>query len=533
MAPRPAMVMGIETEYGIYARKRLFPYSESEYIKILDASNDEITKAVRSDIGCMGRQLEIDKEVRIPTFQHLANGGRFYIDCKHPEMATPECPTPRDVVIWDSAGERIVYEAAQRASKRLHYEVTIVKKLTDGLNHTWGCHENYCVNPQFFSRIVKEDEVASEQRTLATWLAVRQLLVGAGKIGSDNGRNPSAPSVFQLSQRSDFIVAYRGVETTSQRPLIQVRDEPHANSNEWKRLHVICGDANLCQWSTYLKMSLTGLLLLMWQDRSLKHRPPLPVVWRSSHHDAMHFISNESDLVARYPVRVLPGRGQLGGIKHMTAAEILSFYVDAMAWYAHERSWSSPAEASAYQVAAEKAQWMASFLRAGDWQSLYGWLDWPTKRGIVQEYLRRKGKTWLDVLQDEELFSRVRIFGDQVYTTLDPNVSFYQRLLNEGVIRTVVKGSEIARAVLHPPTGRASQRSLAVEAYPTFLRDGSWSTLLFQQPPFKLSLTLNDPMGVPDEQFRAILDASPTPVDLYERLKTHPLPHVHMKREEG
>jgi proteasome accessory factor A len=525
--------MGIETEYGIYHRKRVFPYSENEYKKILEATNDEIAKAVRSDIGCMGRQLEVDKEVRISSFQHIANGSRFYIDCQHPELSTPECPTPRDVVIWDGAGERIVYEAAQRVAKRLHYDVLIVKKLTDGLNHTWGCHENYSVNPSFFARIITEPEVVSEQRTLATWFAVRQLLVGAGKIGSDNARRPGDGSAFQLSQRSDFIVAYRGTETTSQRPLIQVRDEPHANKDQWRRLHVICGDANLCQWSTYLKMSLTGLLLLMWQDSSLKHRPPLPVVWRSSCHDAMNFISHESDLIARYPVRVLPGRGQLGGIKHMTAAEILSFYTDAMAWYAHERTWSSPAEASAYQVAAEKAQWMAGLLRAGDWQSLYGWLDWPTKRCIVQEYLRRKGKTWADVLKDEELFSRVQVLGDQVYATLDPRVSIYQKLLREGVIRTVVQGSEIARAVLTPPVGRASQRSAVIEAYPTFFMGGSWSQLFFHQSPFKFTLMLNDPMGSPDEQFRTALKESSTPGDFWEYLRAHPLPHVHMKREEG
>jgi Pup amidohydrolase len=514
---RPAMVMGIETEYGIYARGN----HGSRYAQARSEAAAAIRRAVYNNVAVMGRQLEITVGSRHVAYEHIANGARFYIDIgDHPEMSIAECSTPREAVIWDAAGERIVQAAAVDAAEELGYGVSIVKKLTDVNGTSWGCHENYSIDPTLFYRITKEEKLVAEQRTLATWFVVRQLLIGGGKVGSDGRHSTSA---YQISQRADFMMEFRNDHTMHDRPIIQVRDQPLADGDGWRRLHVICGDANLCQWSTYLKMALTGLLLLMWQDPDIRKIPPLPVIVDEDFHKVMQFISCDSDLVARYPVRIAPGRAQLGGLRHMTAAEILSFYTDALAAYALNRDWSSPADASAYQAAALKAQWAAGLLRRREWRALNGWLDWPTKRVVVEEYLRRKGKNWTQLRDDDELMQRVKRLADHNYAALDPAVSMFARLQRAGTIRTVVKASEIGRAIQTPPSGRAAQRAAIAEAYAPYVRTAHWDTIVLNQNPYVITIKLVSPSGCPPDLFSEALRRCPEPLDLMAYLEYVPI----------
>jgi len=519
------MVMGIETEYGIYARGD----HGSRYETARSEAAEALRRAAYNNVAVMGRQLEITINGRHTAFEHTANGSRFYIDIgDHPEMSIAECPTPRDVVIWDGAGERIVQAAAADASAELGYGVSVIKKLTDVYGTSWGCHENYSITPTLFFRITKEEKLVAEQRTIATWFVVRQLLTGGGKVGTDDGNRTSA---FQISQRADFMKEYRNNHTMHDRPIIQTRNEPLADHDGWSRLHVICGDANLCQWATYFKMALTGLLLLMWQDPSLRKLPPLPVLVEEEFHRVMQFMSRDSDLVARYPVRIAPGRNQLGGLRHMTAAEILTFYTDALAEYAQARSWSSPAEASAYRTAATKAQWAAGLLRKREWRGLNGWLDWPTKRVLIEEYLRRKNKNWTELRDDWELMQRVKRLADHNYAALDPAVSMFARLQKAGIIKTVVKASEIARAIQTPPSGRAAQRSALAEAYAPFVRTAHWDTIVLHQTPYEITVTMTNPAGCVPEAFNEALLRCPEPLDLMAYLDHFPISSLSMTAE--
>lgn len=516
---QPAMVMGIETEYSIYVRE----IGDMAYKTAVAEAGQTIRDCVRDSIEAMGESVIVTRRGGRPSVQHIANGSRFYLDSMHPEMSTAEGSNPREVVIWDAAGERIVQAAAERASKKLDYTVSLYKKLVDGHGQTWGCHENFCITPRLFYRIVQEDDRTAEQKTLASWLVVRQLLIGAGKIGTDY-RGPRCG--FQLSQRAEFIIKFRNALTTANRPLINTRDEALADENHWRRLHLICGDANLCQWSTYIKMGLTGLMLLMWQDRNLQELAPLPVI-DDDYPKVMQFMSRDSDLLARYPVRFLTGKGQLGGKRHMSAADILSYYVEAMAVYAQKRQeWSSAAEAEAYREAASKAQWAAGLLRKGSWRSLYGWLDWPTKRIVAEEYLRRKNRNWEDVLTDPQLFRRVSIFGDINYSALDPAVSIFSRLTKAGVIKTVVRNSEITRAMLHPTPGRATARSMLINAYPTHVLAAHWNSIEYKQKDDSVQVILGNPMGCDLDQLEISLRASATPADLVAFLTQFPIPGV-------
>lgn len=519
------MVMGIETEYGIYARGD----HGSRYNAARDEAAAAVRRAVYNSVAAMGRQLEITVDGRYVAYQHIANGARFYIDIgDHPEMSIAECHTPREAVIWDAAGERIVQAAAQDASEELGFGVSIVKKLTDAHGTSWGCHENYSIDPTLFYRITREDKLVAEQRTVATWFVVRQLLIGGGKVGSDDGDRTSA---FQISQRADFMKEFRNDHTMHDRPIIQIRNEPLADGDGWRRLHVICGDANLCQWSTYLKMALTGLLLLMWQDPELKKLPPLPVLVDEEFHEVMQFMSRDSDLVARYPIRIAPGRSQLGGLRHLTAAEILSFYTDAMAAYANDRRWGSPEEAAVYRTAAQKAQWAAGLLRKREWRALNGWLDWPTKRVIVEEYLRRKDKSWTDLRADAALMQRVKRLADHNYAALDPAVSMFSRLSRAGTIRSVVKPAEIARAIQTPPPGRAAQRAAIAEAYAPYVRNAHWDTIVLHQAPYEITIKLSNPAGCEPNAFDEAIRRCPEPLDLMAYLDHFPVSSLSMSAE--
>src|SRR3954470_8907795 len=181
----------------------------------------------------------------------LTNGARLYVDHAHPEYSTPEVTNPRDVVIWDKAGERVMVAAAEHAAKTIPGagHIQLYKNNTDNKGASYGCHENYLMRRQTpFADIV---------RHLTPFFVSRQVVAGAGRVGiGQDGRQHG----FQLSQRADFFEVEVGLETTLKRPIINTRDEPHADPERYRRLHVIIGDANMSEISTYLKVGTTALV---------------------------------------------------------------------------------------------------------------------------------------------------------------------------------------------------------------------------------------------------------------------------------
>src|SRR5881227_3965618 len=187
----------------------------------------------------------------------LTNGARLYVDHAHPEYSTPEVTNPRDAVIWDKAGERVMAAAAEYAAQIPGAgAIQLYKNNTDNKGASYGCHENYLMRRQTpFADIV---------RHLTPFFVSRQVMVGAGRVGiGQDGRQHG----FQISQRADFFEVEVGLETTLKRPIINTRDEPHADPERYRRLHVIIGDANLSEVSTYLKVGTTALILAMIEER--------------------------------------------------------------------------------------------------------------------------------------------------------------------------------------------------------------------------------------------------------------------------
>src|ERR687894_844832 len=269
-------VMGTETEYGISvqgqplanpmvassqvvnayagstlkARRARWDFEEESPLR--DARGFDMSREVADASQATDEDLGLANVI-------LTNGARLYVDHAHPEYSTPEVTNPLDLVKWDKAGERVMAEAARRAATIPgSHQIHLYKNNTDNKGASYGAHENYLMRRQTpFADIVAY---------LTPFFVPRQIVCGAGRVGI--GQDGSQPG-FQLSQRADFFEVEVGLETPLKRPIINTRDEPHADADKYRRLHVIIGDANLSEISTYLKVGTACLVLSMIEDKVL------------------------------------------------------------------------------------------------------------------------------------------------------------------------------------------------------------------------------------------------------------------------
>ena len=193
----------------------------------------------------------------------LTNGARYYVDHAHPEYSSPECSDAMEAVLWDKAGERILARSIEAAAEVLPVgqEIVVYKNNSDRKGNSYGCHENYLLDRALpFARLASQ---------ITPHFVSRQIYTGAGKVGSEAAGIGSDRVPFQLTQRAEFFEEEVGLETTLKRPLVNTRDEPHSDSQRYRRLHVIVGDANLAEVSTFLKVGVTALVLAMIEDDEL------------------------------------------------------------------------------------------------------------------------------------------------------------------------------------------------------------------------------------------------------------------------
>jgi proteasome accessory factor A len=272
-------VFGIETEYGITVVGAESVDVVAESIELVRSYTQQgalmkwdytLEDPHRDARGFRAKELlqdtdesayfEIDKN-RPLSFEEiksdlvLSNGARFYNDHAHPEYSTPECTTLRQIVAQDKAGERIVAECARRRNRQLPegQEVRLYKNNTDFIGHSYGCHDNYLMRRDIaWNRIVSG---------MLPFLVTRQIFAGAGKLGIEAESAAGQPGVYQISQRSDFFTVLVSIDTMNRRPLVNTRDEPHADARKYRRFHVIIGDANMSEWATALKLGTTALVL--------------------------------------------------------------------------------------------------------------------------------------------------------------------------------------------------------------------------------------------------------------------------------
>jgi hypothetical protein len=339
------------------------------------------TGDIEEEVDDEEREDEEDTETTSPTILYglgslmLANGARFYIDHAHPEYCTPETLSRRLVVAADKAGERTVAWCIHAANRNGllpdGQQISICKNNSDQKGNSYGCHENYLLSMTLFEDLLRRRSHIIF-RYLLPFLISRVVICGAGKVGYEN---ETAQATFQLSQRADFFETLIGLQTTYQRPLFNTRDEPHTDSHAFRRLHVILGDANMSEISTYLKVGTTQLVLHMIEEAFIKNDLTLAVPL-----DAFQQVSR--DLTFQQPLRLESG-------EQMTALDIQRLYLEHAERYLTERDGTE----EQWELWEQWAD-VVDTLRSGNGQALAKQLDWAIKKNVLDRYLNTQGTTW-------------------------------------------------------------------------------------------------------------------------------------------
>jgi proteasome accessory factor PafA2 len=417
----------------------------------------------------------------------LTNGARLYVDHAHPEYSTPECTNPLAIVTWDKAGEQVALDAARFAAGTGEGDLVLYKNNTDNKGASYGAHENYLVRRSTpFGDIV---------RHLTPFFVSRQVVCGAGRVGLGQDGHGDG---FQLSQRADFFEVEVGLETTLKRPIINTRDEPHADPEKYRRLHVILGDANLAETSTYLKVGTTSLVLAMIEDR---------------------FIS--TDLSVTHPVSSLKQVShdpslthllEVGDGRTMTAVQLQWEYLTLARKYVEEKQGSDVDEPT--RDVLERWESVLNSLERDPFE-LAEELDWVAKLKLLNSYRDRDGLAWSD--------AKLHLI-DLQYADLRPEKGLYQRLVKLGRMKRLVEGSVVDEAMHEPPHDtRAYFRGRCLSKYADSIAAASWDSVIFDLPGHESlqRVPTIDPLRGSRAHVGALLDSHDTALGLFEALTRH------------
>lgn len=400
-----------------------------------------------------------------PSNAFLSNGARFYQDTGcHPEYSTPECDRLRDLVIHDKAGERLLETCLPLAEKRLREEglvgdIYIFKNNTDSMGNTYGCHENYLMRRDLdFWKITEQ---------LIPFFVTRQVFAGAGKVLKVSGRTH-----FFLSQRAQHIHEKTSSSTTSSRSIINTRDEPHADAEKYRRLHIIVGDSNMSELTTYLKVGTTAVVLSMIEEgftvKGMELEDPVK---------AIRDISRDPTLKKR--VRLEDGR-------ELTALEIQMTYCE------RAEAYLSALGSSADDTTRELIEYWGHVLQtlATNPMKLAQELDWVIKKNMMELFTARKNCGWDD--------PRIALM-DLQYHDVKRNRGLYYLLERQDLVERLATEDEIQRAMTIPPQStrakvrgdfikfaKEKNRSYTVDW--TYLKlNGYWEETILCMDPFASS----------------------------------------------
>lgn len=412
----------------------------------------------------------------------LTNGARLYVDHAHPEYSTPECYDPLEAALYDKSGEVVLERAARAANgtlpegQRLH----IHKNNSDGKGNSYGAHENYLID-----RRVPFVELT---RHLIPFFISRQIFTGSGKVGAENGR----PNVdYQIAQRADFFEEEIGLETTLKRPIVNTRDEPHADPSLYRRLHVIIGDANLSETQTFLKLGATALVLSAIEAGALgdavELARPVESTWRVSHDPTLRT------------------RLELGDGSTATALELQWHYLDWVTKYAEVEGVDDVG-----RLAIETWEQILADLER-DPASTADRLDWTAKLALIEGYRDRDRLAWAA--------PKLRLL-DLQYHDVDRSRGLYHRLVAAGRMQRLFSDAEVERAAVAPPERtRAYFRGSCVERYGSAIVAANWDSLIFDVGEDALKrVPMMEPLRGGKDRVAALLDSSPTPADLVRAL---------------
>jgi proteasome accessory factor PafA2 len=490
-------VCGVETEYGIQAVGGADPNPIVASSLLINAYVAEASRRVGWDFedespGQDARGFTRDGSLPPEVETHLVNavltnGARYYVDHAHPEYSTPECATPRELVVYDKAGERILARSMAAASRLLPpgQGIVVYKNNSDRKGNSYGCHENYLMDRAVpFARIVQH---------AMPHFVTRQVYTGAGKVGSEASTS-GLEVPFQLSQRADFFEEEVGLETTLKRPIVNTRDEPHADPQKYRRLHVIVGDANIAEVATLLKVGVTAIVLAMIEDDWFQERDftlAAPV-------RALRQVSYDLDLSA--PLELAAGGT-------MTAVEMQWELFDLARKYADDRGLECLGAGGA--AGAEVLRRWEETLSAleTDPMQLSRQLDWVAKYQLLEAYRERHGLSW----GDHRLAAM-----DLQYHDLRPERSLASRL---GLER-LVDEDEVIRATTEPPADtRAYFRGECLKRFAASIAAANWDSLVFDLGSDPLRrVPMMEPLRGTAAHVDSLLEGCSSPAELLDRL---------------
>ncbi len=387
----------------------------------------------------------------------LSNGARFYNDHAHPEYSTPECTTLRQLVAHEKAGERILAECARRRNLNLppNHEVRLYKNNTDFSGHSYGCHDNYLMR-----REVPWDRLVAG---VLPFLVTRQIFAGAGKMGIEAESATGTSGLFQISQRADFFSTLVSIDTMNKRPLVNTRDEPHADASLYRRFHIIIGDSNMSEWATALKVGTTALVL------DLIERGEAPRIEIAQPVDATKSISR--DQCYDWIIELRDGH-------KISAIDVQRLYLEA----ARKMATDNP-----------ETSWLL-----GEWEMVLDDLerdvaltrnrvDWVAKKYLLDAFREKEDLAWTDPwLQALDL----------EYHNILPDQGLFYDLAQQGAMRSIVTEEEIQDAIFAPPeTTRAYFRGRSVARFNDAITSIQWDEIVFAHGARSTLVTLPEPAG--------------------------------------
>jgi proteasome accessory factor A len=488
-------VMGTEVEYGITVKGDPDFDPISSCVLLVNAYREDHAGEILWDYDqenplADARGFQVDGEKYTPNQQEniarnktLVNGARYYVDHAHPEYSCPEVTNVRDLVVHEKAGERILEVSRREANALLPAgtQMLIYKNNSDRKGNSYGSHENYLMDRRTsFKQIVE---------CLMPFFVTRQVYCGAGKVGSENRGHPCE---YQISQRADFFETEVALDTMVKRPIINTRDEPHADREKYRRLHVIVGDANLSEYTIYLRNGATAIVLAMIEDgaitRNLSLRDPVRAIKEVSH-----------DSSCKHEFSLDDG-------KRRNAVEVQAEYLEmALAWAAKQSL-----DPITMDVLAKWEHAIDALQR--DPMELHEKIDWVMKKAMIERFMERKSLSW-NSPQVEML--------DLQYHDLRPEKGLYYLLERQGRAERIVADDEILAAVHTPPADtRAYFRGECLKKYGAAVFGVNWDSISFgvDNEPIKRIL-MAEPLKGTKAHVEDLLDSSPTAADLVRNLR--------------
>jgi len=448
-------IFGLETEFGVTCafegQRKLSP--------------DEVARYLFRKVVSWGRSSNV----------FLKNGARLYLDVgSHPEYASPECDDVRQLVVHDRAGERTLEGLLVDAERRLEEEgiageVFLFKNNTDSAGNSYGCHENYLVS--------RHGEFGKLSDVLIPFLVSRQLIVGAGKVV----QTPRG-AVYSLSQRADHIWEGVSSATTRSRPIINTRDEPHADAERYRRLHVIVGDSNMSETTTMLKLGATDLVLRMVEEgvslREMTMENPIRAIREISH-----------DMTGRKPVRLANGR-------EASALEIQEEYLEKAKEFVEHRGLQTPNTKRVLDLWERALRAVAT----QDFSLVDREVDWVIKKKLLDRYMDKH-----DLPLTSPRIARL----DLAYHDIHRGRGLHYMLAERGMADRVCSDIEVFEALSVPPqTTRAKLRGDFVRAAQEKRRDFTvdWVHLKLNDQAQRTVLC-KDPFKSVDDRVERLIDS--------------------------